>query len=102
MDDRFHLAAGVRPSSGGPELEGSPMADVFADDTRREGCPECERRRDRNRTVAKVGCVLLVAVAAALAIKRYPAWAESIKVGVIVLVVVVTWLLARDGYDRSS
>jgi hypothetical protein len=46
--------------------------------------------------------VLLVAVAAALAIKRYPAWAESIKVGVIVLVVVVTWLLARDGYDRSS
>jgi hypothetical protein len=78
------------------------MPAVVANDSPREGCPKCERRRSRNTTIAKVGGVMLMALAAALAIKRYPTWAESIKVGVIVLVVIVTWLLTRDGYDRLS
>jgi hypothetical protein len=43
--------------------------------------------------LSKVAGVLLFALAAALATKWYPLWAESIRVGVLVLVVIVTWLL---------
>lgn len=59
----------------------------------REPCAVCERRRRNRVLLSKVAGVLLFALAAALATKWYPLWAESIRVGVLVLVVIVTWLL---------